>query len=266
MKLGGRMSVNWDEVQKALYPIKSFEDLAHRLQVSCSYSFVRDHYKFSMPELASYSQKLLGGDSRQRYAEYLARLTKTITQLDQAGVKDILALQEQTASRRLMEHFVEQCGLPATEITSVLKFLVYWIIPGEKYLSGLVRDDPYTSSATQLLARLGIRTNLQLLEKGLNPEGRKSLVKTSGLPIEVITDLVNRADFSRLPWASKATISNIIGAGYKSISQLAKANPQKLYEDFFRYGKSIGKNLKLGNEIENSYRIAKIVPVLLREE
>jgi hypothetical protein len=39
-----------------------------------------------------------------------------------------------------------------------------------------------------------------------------------------------------------------------------------LYEDFFAYGQSIGKNLKLGNEIENSYRIAKIVPLVLQEE
>ena len=72
------------------------------------------------------------------------------------------------------------------------------------------------------------------------------------------------ADFSRLPWASKATIANIIGAGYGSLDRFRNANPEQLYADFFRYGESIGKNLKLGNEIENSYRIAKIVPVLVQ--
>lgn len=86
------------------------------------------------------------------------------------------------------------------------------------------------------------------------------------MPGEVITELVNRSDLSRLPWASKATISNIIGAGYGSLAQLANADPKQLYADFFAYGKSIGKNLKLGNEIENSYRIAKIVPVLVKED
>ena len=68
---------------------------------------------------------------------------------------------------------------------------------------------------------------------------------------------------ARLPWASEATISNIIGAGYGSLSQLANADPERLYADFYNYGKSIGKNLKLGNEIENSYRITKIVPQLV---
>jgi len=83
------------------------------------------------------------------------------------------------------------------------------------------------------------------------------------LPTETILDLVNRADISRLPRASKATISNIIGAGYGSLSQLANVEPDKLYTDFYTYGKSIGKNLKLGNEIENSYRIARIIPQLV---
>jgi hypothetical protein len=78
--------------------------------------------------------------------------------------------------------------------------------------------------------------------------------------------MVNRADLSRLPWASKATISNIIGAGYGSLAQLANADPEQLYADFFAYGQSIGKNLKLGNEIENIYRIAKIVPALVEED
>jgi hypothetical protein len=56
-----------------------------------------------------------------------------------------------------------------------------------------------------------------------------------------------------------------VGAGYDSIAQLAGANPEQLYADFIRYGKAIGKNLKLGNEIENSYRIAKIVPALQKD-
>jgi hypothetical protein len=120
--------------------------------------------------------------------------------------------------------------------------------------------------AAQVLAELGVRTNLQLLQQGLTPLRRQSLADQSGLPVEVVFELVNRADFSRLPWASKATISNLIGAGYGSLAQLADADPHKLYADFFRYGNSIGKNLKLGNEIENSYRIARIVPRLVEGE
>jgi hypothetical protein len=46
----------------------------------------------------------------------------------------------------------------------------------------------------------------------------------------------------------------------------AKANPEKLMADFLTYGRSTGKNLKLGNEIESSYRITKIIPQIALED
>jgi hypothetical protein len=260
------MTVNWDEIQKALVPIKDYEDGCHRLSVSFGYPFITHAFNFTMPELADYSQKLLGGDSRHRYTGYLSQLTGIISELQQAGVENVLDLIGHIETRTRLELFVKQSSIDALNLIMLLKFMVYWFIPGEKYLSGLVRNDPSTSTAIQALASLGIRTNLQLLQQGLTLAGRRSLADASGLPVEAVSELVNRADFSRLPWASKATISNIIGAGYGSMAQLADAEPHKLYGDFFAYGQSIGKNLKLGNEIENSYRIAKIVPVLVQTE
>ncbi len=260
------MAVNWDEVQKVLPPIKDYEDLCGRLNASFGYPFVVNSFNFTMPELADYSQKLLGGDSRGRYTDYLSELFSIFSKLHQAGVEDVLDLKERVGTRTKLEGFVEQSGNDPLKIVSVLKYLVYWFIPGEKYLSGLVRDDPDITQSIKVLGGIGIRTNLELLQQGITATGRKSLVGTSGLPEEVILELVNRADLSRMPWASKATISNIMGAGYGSIAKLANTNPDQLYKDFFQYGKSIGKNLKLGNEIENSYRIAKIVPVLVLEE
>jgi len=219
-----------------------------------------------MPELASYTHLLLGGDSLGRYTEYTANLLGILTALHRAGVLNLLDLIARVETRERMQAFAEQSGVPAYDTVAVLKYLVYWFIPMEKPLGGLVRDDPQTSEAIKALRGLGIRTNLELLQQGITAAGRKALAGSSGLPETVILELVNRADFSRMPWASKATISNIMGAGYNSIAQLASANPEQLYADFFRYGQAIGKNLKLGNEIENSYRIAKMVPILLHED
>jgi hypothetical protein len=260
------MSVNWDEVQRVLIPIKDYEDLCRRLRESFAHSFVRDTFNFTLPELVFYTQRLLGGDSRGRYTKYSSQLIRILTELNQAGVQNVIDLKAHVATREQLEVFVEQSGISAHDVVTLLKYLIYWFIPNEKYLSGLVRNDPSIIDAIKVLHGLGIRTNLELLQKGITMAGRKSLGDTSGLPVAVISELVNRADFSRMPWASKATISNIIGAGYGSLAQLASANPEQLYADFFRYGKTIGKNLKLGNEIENSYRIAKIIPVLLQKE
>ncbi len=262
------MGVNWDEVQKALVPLKDYEDCCRRFKQSFGYPFVVNTFNFTMPELVDYTQKLLGGDARGRYTEYLSKLTGIFSELDRTGVENLLDLKSRTQTREKLESFTYQSGVEALPIIMLLKYLIYWFIPGEKYLSGLVHADadPDRSKAIKVLSGLGIRTNLQLLQQGITPSGRRSLAESSELPGEVITELVNRADLSRLPWASKATISNILGAGYGSLSQLANADPKRLYTDFFAYGKSIGKNLKLGNEIENSYRIAKIVPVLVEED
>ena len=260
------MTVDWDEVQKIISPIKDYEDLCSRFKVSFSFHFVCAKFNYTLPQLIDYTQKLLLGDSHGRYSEYNTRLIGIMSRLNQAGVQYILDLTERTANRTKLESFVTLSALSALDTIAFLKYLVYWFIPGEKYLSGLVRYDLEIVEAIKALREAGVRTNLEIIERGITAAERNSLAKESELPYPLITELVNRADLSRLPWASKATISNIIGAGYASLFQLANANPQQLYEDFFRYGKTIGKNLKLGNEIENSYRIARIVPVILQEE
>lgn len=257
------MSVNWFEVQKALQPIKDYEDLTRRWQKSFSYAFTREKFNPSMAGLAEYTRLSLGGDPRHRYDGYAANLVDTFLALEGTNVPCLTELLARVARREDLASFSDGTSLPAPGIARALKFLIYWFIPGEKLLTGLVRNDPAASGAIEVLRGMGVRTNLDLLEQGRTASGRRSLARNSAMPLETITSLVHRADLSRMPWASKATISNIIGAGYGSLAALAGADPEKLLADFFRYGHSIGKNLKLGNEIENSQRIARIVPVIL---
>jgi hypothetical protein len=260
------MSVDWNKVQIVISPIKNFEDINKRLQESFGYAFVREIFNFTIPQLVRYTQVSMGGDPQGRYKESTQRLVRIYTELQKAGVKNVLDLMTHAETRQRLETFSGKSRSNALDIVSVLKFLIYWLIPGKKYMSGLVRKTPDITHTLKVLADLEIRTNLDLLQKGINPTGRKSLVTASGLSEDVIEEMVNRADFSRMPWTSKATISNIIGAGYLNLAQLASADPEKLIEDYYHYGKSIGKNLKLGNEIENSHRIAKVIPAILRRE
>ncbi len=235
------MAVNWEEVHRVIFPIKGYESLCERLEVSYSYRFIRHNFNFSMPVFADYTKNLLGGDTRNRYAEYTSQLLRIISLLDKAAIRNLMDLKANTANRDQLESLVLHSNVSARDLAVVLKFMVYWVVPAEKYLSGLVVNDLESSLAIKSLAGLGIRTNLQLLERGITLAGRKSLAEVSGLSLETIASLVNRADFSRLPWASKATISNIIGSGYGSLAQLANASPDKLYADFFAYGRKIKK-------------------------
>ncbi len=260
------MSINWNEVERALKPIKDYEDLIRRWQASFGYPFVRTTYNFNMPRLIEYTQRLLGGDSRGRYTGYCTWLTRSMTELQQAGVADLEDLMRRVGRRRLLESFSEESGVEADDIAAVLKYLIYWVVPMEKLLSGLIFADPGRLEVVHILRDIGVRTNLELLQRGKNQAGRKELAEESSLPEAAILEWVNRADLSRLPWASKATISNIMGAGYGSLEKLAMADPERLYADFFDYGKAIGKNLKFGNEIESSQRVAKIIPTVVQED
>ncbi len=257
--------IEWAEVQKAIFPIKNYEDACRRLKVSMGYRFAQVAYNFPIRVLENYTQQLLGGDLRGRYAEYNSILKEILEKLHISGVKDVCTLIDETAGPGQLETLVVQSGVQANEIATVLKYLIYWVIPAEKYLGGLVRPDSDLQPAIQALRNSGVRTNLELLQGAITAQQRTSLAKMCNLPLKDVVELVHRADFSRLPWASKATISNIIGAGYTSMKQLANADLERLVVDYLQYGKAIGKNLKLGNEIESSYRIAKIVPAVLLE-
>jgi hypothetical protein len=90
------MGVDWVVVQKVLSPIKDYEDLCQRYQVSFSFSFVRAKFSLSMPQLIDYTEKLLLGDARNRYTAYNSRLVEIMTRLHQAGVQMYLIFKEKT--------------------------------------------------------------------------------------------------------------------------------------------------------------------------
>ncbi len=255
--------VDWVKVQAALVPIRDYEDLSRRWNEGFSYAFIRRSYNFSMLELADYTQHLLGEDIHHRYDAWCEALIGLFHQLDTAGVTNVLDLVEQADTRELFEGFTARIALPPEDLISVLKYLVYWFIPMKKPIRQLVQADSPLIEVIDRLREAGMRFNLDLLANGLTPDAIRTLAESTGALEPQVTELVNRADFSRMPWASAATVSNIVGAGYGSIASLAAADLEQVSADFFKYGESIGKNLKFGNEIESSHRIAKIVPRVL---
>jgi len=257
------MIVDWAAMQKAIYPIPSYEELSRQCREVMKYPFFHQCFNYSMREMADYTRRLLGEDIRNRYADWCQALVGTCHRLEQAQVRDIVELLEQVNTREKFEGFIARSEVDACEVVELLKYLFYWFIPRKKGLKELMRKDPRLFAVIDLLRGSGIRSNLDVLENGRTPELRKRLAEGCGAEQAALDELVNRADFSRMPWASAATISNIVGAGYGSIEKLASADLERVEEDFYRYGESIGKNLRFGNEINSSHRIAKLVPRVL---
>jgi hypothetical protein len=255
--------IDWNKLRAALHPIKDFEDLSRRWREAFAYKFAREHFNYSMGAMADYTARLLGQDTRGRYDAWCADLIGLFQRLDGLGVKGVINLVEQVDSRELFEEFTARSGMKPEEVINVLKYMAYWFIPMKKPIRQLVQTDARLEAAIDHLRGVGMRSNLDLLENGVSEDARRVLAQSAGVSLAEVSELVNRADLSRMPWASAATISNIVGSGYGSIASLAAADLEQVSADFYRYGESIHKNLKFGNEIESSHRIAKIVPKVL---
>ena len=254
------MTVDWDAITRELSPIPSFEDMSRRLRGAFGYAFVREAYDFTMPALADYTARLLGGDTRQRYTDYAATLIATFRRLGGAGVPGVRALVERIDTRARFAALARETEIDPGALAAGLKFLIYWVVPMSRPLRALARPGAEIQKVVEMIRETDLRTSLDLLEAGRAPAGRRALAARSGAPVALIDELIQRADFSRLPWTSAATISNYIGAGFATLEALAEAEPEQAAARYHRYGASIGKNLKLGNEIENGQRIAQIMP------
>jgi hypothetical protein len=255
------MTLDPVQLKKDLFPIPSYADLIKRLKTSMSYSFVRKAYAHSPAQAEDYAQRLLGDDPRQRYGGWLESLQKTFQALGAAGVQDYPDLVEQTANEAGLEALAREVSIPTRDLLSVLKYLVYWALPARKELNRLIlTTDKQKIAQNAVLRSHGIRSNLDLLEKGSSPAGREAMAAGAGLPLEFVNEMVHRADLSRMPYMHGKTISHFIGAGYPTLESLAQADLQKLIGDVLRYGKSIGKNLIFGVEPESGGIIACVLP------
>lgn len=111
------MSIDWNEVKRAVSPARDYQDVCQRLQESFSYPFVRETFNFTMPELAGYTRKMLGGDTRGRYNEYATYLIDVFTELHRAGVRDLQDLIARVETREKLEAFVGQSGVDALKLS-----------------------------------------------------------------------------------------------------------------------------------------------------
>lgn len=254
------MMIDWNAITREVSPIPSFENASRRLRGAFGYVFVREAYDFTLPALADYTARLLGGDTRQRYTDYATGLIATFRQLGAAGVPGVRALVARMDTRAHFAALAREAEIDPGALAATLKFLIYWVVPMARPLRALARPTAEVQHVIDMLRQAGLRNSLDLLEAGRTPAGRRDLAARSGASAALVDELIHRADFSRLPWTSAATISNYIGAGFATLAALAEAESEQAAAQYHRYGASIGKNLKLGNEIENGHRIARLLP------
>ena len=147
----------------------------------------------------------------------------------------------------------------------VLKYLLFWVLPTKMYLRELIdkKNSTHLQYAT-VLREAGIRFTLDILEKARTPIEREKIARETGIPLDFVYELVNRADFTRMPYVSGKTVNHYFKGGYRSLKELAEVELSQLTKYMARYFDSIGVKLsKSFIELDSGIAIARLLPKIV---
>ncbi len=84
------------------------------------------------------------------------------------------------------------------------------------------------------LKEIGIKTVDDLLRAGAKKSDRKKLAKSLGVSEKKVLEWVNRADLFRIPGVGEEYSDLLEQAGVDTVVELAKRNPDNLYEELVK--------------------------------
>ncbi|WP_407334054.1 DUF4332 domain-containing protein [Enterovibrio sp. 27052020O] len=95
-------------------------------------------------------------------------------------------------------------------------------------MTKLVDIEGIGGTYAEKLEAIGVTTIEQLLEKGAQPSGRKSLAEDSGISGKLILKWINRADLARIKGISTQYADLLECAGVDTVPELAQRNAANL--------------------------------------
>ena len=112
------------------------------------------------------------------------------------------------------------------------------------------------------LAAIGISTVNQLLRKGSTPENRRALVRSSGAPLDSISELFKLSQLSRLPGLKKVRGRLFYEAGLDSLESIAALSAEQVHSRLQDYVDRTGFDgvAPTVNEAEVTVTMAQFLP------
>jgi len=98
------------------------------------------------------------------------------------------------------------------------------------------------------LRSLGIRTTEALLKAGATPQGRQELAEKVGVSADTILKWVNRADLMRITGIGEQYSDLLEAAGVDTVVELARRNPENLYQKLVEVNAEKGLVRRLPNQ------------------
>jgi hypothetical protein len=227
------MNVNWDTVKKVT--LWQYEELIQKLQDVLIYPFAQEYYNHSMPLAIEYARRLFA-DKNLDKGDYPAALLPVFNRLEAVGITDWSALIARVDSREKLLNFLEINGIGFAEVIDVLNYLLRWGLPFRTATRELLdHDDPQEMGYYGVFKEHKLIASFDLLEKGRTRTGRQFLVELTGLPGDIITRVVHRADIARLPYVRRKTILPVCAAGYDTLKKIASAEIRLMEADLDGY-------------------------------
>ena len=258
------MEFEWDKVKK--WTLWHYEDLIKRISQVFEYSFVQDNCNFSMKTARVHAAGLLNfGDGK--YAEYLVNITETLATLEKKGVRNYRHLIEEVETREKCERFVSATKVPFRELIRLLNHIFRWVLPftapAKEFLD---KDNEKHMLAAKELKGIGIKNNLDILERGRTLSGRTDISAQTSMSESFLLELANKADISRIPYIRGKTVKIFCKAGYDNLQKIAGTDEDTFVTDLKEYLQTIGvKFSKSFIEPDGAIAQAKVLPVIVEQ-
>jgi hypothetical protein len=237
------MRIDWDDVKKVT--LWHYEDLIKKLLNTLAYRFVQECYNHSMEEAVTFALKvksgyLHGGEE----GSFIGEVSKTFNLLRSNHVESYLDLVQRVETREACETFLKGAEFRFEDLIQALNYLFRWVLPFKLYLRELVDlEDEVHQGNLKRLNQHGVKSNLDMLESGRSGSGRTEMSKATGIDINLILELVNRADISRLAYVRGKAVMHLCGGGYNTLHKIADAELERMEKDMGEYYRTIGKSL-----------------------
>lgn len=171
--------------------------------------------------------------------------------LENCGIANLKELIDRLKTKQKIEQFSQETSLPIQYLTLLNR-------EAKSYLSKPIRLDKFPGVHTEYLDRLedeGIRNTRQLFLEAQDKSGRKRLSKETGIPKDVLNELVGLSDLSRIYGVGPVFARLIYDVDIRSVKEFVEYTA----EDFIRiYEEQTQKKADFGvGEIQFSLELAK---------
>jgi hypothetical protein len=237
------MDIDWEQVKKIT--LWNYDEFVKKLLKTLAYGFVLEHYNHTMDEAGDYAEKVQEGYLQGRSEPAIAeRMLSNFQRLESLQVRTYLDLVQRVQSREKCERFLEDTGFEFNELIETLNYLFRWVLPFMAPLREFIDLNIETDMAYfEILKEQKLGSNLDVLEQGRTQEGRNRLSQATGIPDGFITELVHKADISRLAYVRGKTVLHLCGGGYNTLDKIARAEVGEMEKAMEAYYRTLGKSL-----------------------